>query len=202
MIRRSPVDTLALASSLTISAAVAISSVPPGGWTGPLARSMSDSNPCRGTESSTGRGARFGALPAGLAFFVLVAVFTRGVLPVARCGRGPVGGTAFAFVFGLALAAELERVLVCALVVASGVLDELAAELALRAAVRRALERWGRVRGRLASTPTPASGLRGRPLPSIDVLIGTSLLNRHPTSRLRLELQALWRICPVTAVTR
>jgi hypothetical protein len=50
---RSPVEMPALAISLTISAAVASISAPPGGCTGPLMRSPSLSNPCRGTASCT-----------------------------------------------------------------------------------------------------------------------------------------------------
>ena len=49
MSRRSPVAIPDFASSPTISTAEATSSVPPGGWTGPRARSASDSNPCLGT---------------------------------------------------------------------------------------------------------------------------------------------------------
>ncbi len=54
MSSRSPVEKPALASSPKISAAVATSSAPPGGATGPLARSKSDSKPCLGTSSEGG----------------------------------------------------------------------------------------------------------------------------------------------------
>jgi hypothetical protein len=81
-----------------------------------------------------------------LAFFVLVAVFTSGVRPVAAafCVRGAaVCGADFAVPFALvlALAAELERVFGVACVPAARVLGALVAELALRAAVRLALDR-------------------------------------------------------------
>lgn len=42
------------ASSPASSAAEAMSSAPPGGWTGPLALSLSDSKPCLGTVSVAG----------------------------------------------------------------------------------------------------------------------------------------------------
>jgi hypothetical protein len=42
--------------------------------------------------------------------------------------------------------------------------------VALRAASRRALERWGRVRGRLARTPSDASASLGRAFLLVDFL--------------------------------
>ncbi len=93
--RRSPVERPDFASSPTISTAEATSSVPPGGSTGPRARSASDSNPCLGTASLAARraAARRGALglrrlPAvPLVVFALLDPLER---PVSR--RGPRSG--------------------------------------------------------------------------------------------------------------
>jgi hypothetical protein len=57
-----------------------------------------------------------------------------------------------------------------------------AAAFWLRAAARLAVERWGRVCGRLASTPSDASDPLGRPLLSLAALTGTSLLNTGSAS--------------------
>ncbi len=56
--RRSPAEKPALVISPTISAALATSSAPPGGCTGPLGRSLSLSNPWRGASSTAARGRR------------------------------------------------------------------------------------------------------------------------------------------------
>jgi hypothetical protein len=150
---RSPVDRPALASSLMISAALATSSVLPGGATGPLARSLSHSNPCRGTRSPACAG-RAGRLEAARGRFD---TDVSGVA-AGRCEA------LLAACFSLAAGRPLAR--------AGAVLAVAAAALALRAAARRGLERCGRVRGKFESTPWPF----GRSL-FFGVLMCTSLLN-------------------------
>lgn len=146
-------DTPAFASSLTISAAVATNSAPPGGCTGPLARSISDSNPCRGTDSSTSGAARLGALRCGLEAFELVAVFTSGVrvalagaLRAEALGAALVSLASFAFplgmgAFALEAWARLLAGLAFALAGARTFVGFAAATVALRAAVLRGVDR-------------------------------------------------------------
>lgn len=135
-----------------------------------------------------------GALLWDLEAFELVAVFTSGVrVALAGAFRVEVLGAAltslagFAFARGAGAAFALE---VCARLLAGAAFAGArafvgfeAATVALRAAVRRGVDRWGRVRGRLERTPTPASGVLGRPLLSFCVLIRTSLLKAHLASR-------------------
>jgi hypothetical protein len=161
---------------------------------------MSDSNPWRGTDSSTGAGGRLGALRAVLEDRALVAVFTKGVraapvllgaftgsrleLAVPAVTLPGVAGLELvacalrrgAVVFALAAGVALAFALALGFATASRVPRAGAEALALRAAVLRAVDRCGRVRGRLARTPTPASGPLGRPLLSFGALTSTSLL--------------------------
>jgi hypothetical protein len=64
----------------------------------------------------------------------------------------------------------------------SGVPPPCAVASSRRAALRRALERCGRVRGRLARTPSLASAPGGRPLFSLAAVTDTSLLNAGAAS--------------------
>jgi len=163
--RRSPVARPDFASSPTISTADVTSSVPPGGWTGPRARSASLSKPCLGTD------ARARADPAGRLEALalrrlageLAAAFgllgrLRAVVAPAACDLRVEGRLAGA---GLSLAV-------------------LAAPVDERAAARRGLVRPGRVRGRFARTLSRSSADPGRPSLWFGPLMRTSLLNAGP----------------------
>jgi len=142
--RRAPVVTPDLASSPASSAADAMSSVPPGGWTGPRNESGSASNPCLGTGSSAA-GRR---MDAGLR-----RLFAGRAAVSAAASRRPFARAALTG--PAASAASAARVV-------AGPLPGLAA----REAARLALARWGRVRGRPARTPDPSAEARagGSPL--------------------------------------
>jgi hypothetical protein len=140
--RRSLRETLALASSPTTSAAEARSSAAPGGWTLPVAASVSHSKPCTGAVWRCLAGPLTAVAALGwLAARLRGELLARGAVP----GRAAVVGRAAA-----AVPAGRAR----------------AGRAPLRAAARRALARWGRVRGRFASTPwsldpaAPPFGLR------------------------------------------
>ena len=84
---RSPVEKPAFVSSPTISAAEVSSSVPPGGRTGPRARSLSLSKPCRGTGCSAG------ALGAGAGGVGCCRLHPRGTCALRdRCGGFALAG--------------------------------------------------------------------------------------------------------------
>jgi hypothetical protein len=149
--RRSPPTTPALASSPRSSAADATSSSPPGGETGPLARSPSHSKPCLGTGSTMRRAAP-GRGTAGLCLGddeALARGFAGFADALAGCpARAPDGSSGDAILVRWARSASSER----------------------RAAVRRGVARWGRVRGRLARTPAPSAGRSTVPLLSLGPL--------------------------------
>jgi hypothetical protein len=163
------VETEARATSLTISAAVAMSSAPPGGGTEPLALAPSLSKPCRGTGSAFdgAAGARRGRCRLAFAGAVRFGAGRRAL----EAAVEPLDGFAArrsplpAFPRG----AALRRV---------GFSP--GAPLSLRAAARRALARCGRVRGRFARTLGPASVSAAVSPLSAAELTGTSLLNRSP----------------------
>jgi hypothetical protein len=112
-----------------------------------------------------------------------------GPLPVLALPALGVFGDETVFVEALAFArlAGRERGVAGAFALAGSLaVAEVSAATASRAAVRLGVERCGRVRGKLDSSPATSCGLLGRPLLSLGTLTSTSLLNGESAAREKL----------------
>ncbi len=179
--RRSPVESPALASSPTISAADASSSAPPGGCTAPLVRSApSHSKPCRGTALLDAAAAAPRAEPARERWE------PPGLRAPACAPRAPVLAELFAGEFrepatpaGADPPALLREADGRPLELSGLAVEGPPAALASRAAARRGVDRCGRVRGRLDRTPDRSHAPSACwSLGSVGPLTPTSLLKR------------------------